>query len=119
MLGAYEGMEGIPSHLGKGQLVEWEHTEKLLNKLPLLGTPSARASPVCVRGPLVLQEPPSLRAGAVCECTAIQMNVVLKEHFVCMRSKGQRGQQQQTRSLRAAPASHIYCHLTNEGVFVI
>jgi hypothetical protein len=37
VLGAYEGMEGIPAQLGKGKLVEWEHTEQLLNKLPLLG----------------------------------------------------------------------------------
>jgi len=36
VLGAYEGMEGIPAQLGKGKLVEWEHTEQLLNKLPLL-----------------------------------------------------------------------------------
>jgi len=36
VMGAAQGLEGIPKELGKGQLVEWEHCEKLLNKLPLL-----------------------------------------------------------------------------------
>jgi len=36
VMGAAQGLEGIPKELGKGQLVEWDHCEKLLNKLPLL-----------------------------------------------------------------------------------
>jgi len=36
VLGAWEGLEGIPAVLGKGALVEWEHCEGLLNQLPLL-----------------------------------------------------------------------------------
>jgi len=36
VMGAAQGLEGIPKELGKGVLTEWEHCEKLLNKLPLL-----------------------------------------------------------------------------------
>lgn len=36
VMGAAQGLEGIPKDLGKGQLTEWEHCEKLLDKLPLL-----------------------------------------------------------------------------------
>ena len=36
VLGASQGVEGVPAALGKGALVEWEHTEKLLAQLPLI-----------------------------------------------------------------------------------
>jgi len=36
VLGAFQGLEGIPQHLGKGSLVEWERTMALLDKMPLL-----------------------------------------------------------------------------------
>lgn len=36
VMGAAQGMEGIPAKLGKGKLVEYESSEKLLNQLPLL-----------------------------------------------------------------------------------
>jgi len=40
VMGAAQGLEGIPKELGKTQLVEWKHCENLLNKLPLLKTAS-------------------------------------------------------------------------------
>jgi len=40
VLGAYHGVNAIPSNLGLGKLVEWEKCEKLINKLPLLNTNS-------------------------------------------------------------------------------
>ena len=40
-MGAALGVEGIPMHLGKGHLVEWENTQALLNKLPLLKASAA------------------------------------------------------------------------------
>ena len=36
VMGAAQGLEGIPKELGKGQLVEWDHCNKLLDRLPLL-----------------------------------------------------------------------------------
>ena len=36
VLGAYGGLEGIPSELGEGALVEWESTMALLDQMPLL-----------------------------------------------------------------------------------
>eukprot|EP00747_Dinoflagellata_sp_TGD_P182713 gnl/TRDRNA2_/TRDRNA2_37062_c1_seq1.p1 gnl/TRDRNA2_/TRDRNA2_37062_c1~~gnl/TRDRNA2_/TRDRNA2_37062_c1_seq1.p1 ORF type:complete len:387 (+),score=81.60 gnl/TRDRNA2_/TRDRNA2_37062_c1_seq1:47-1207(+) len=36
VLGAYEGVEGVPGRLGKGALVEWDSTMALLDKMPLL-----------------------------------------------------------------------------------
>lgn len=36
VMGAAQGMEGIPKELGKGHLVEWEHSMTLLDKLPLI-----------------------------------------------------------------------------------
>jgi ADP-ribosylglycohydrolase len=36
VMGAHQGVEGIPKSLGKGKLVEWERSEKLLDRLPLL-----------------------------------------------------------------------------------
>ena len=36
VLGAAQGVEGVPPALGKGALVEWEHCEALLEKLPLI-----------------------------------------------------------------------------------
>merc|ERR1711865_883841 len=36
VLGAYQGLEGIPSRLGKGALVEWDSTMEPLDKMPLL-----------------------------------------------------------------------------------
>merc|ERR1712193_480599 len=36
VMGAAQGMEGIPKELGKGHLVEWDHSMKLLDKLPLI-----------------------------------------------------------------------------------
>jgi len=36
VLGAAEGLAGIPAKLGKGALREWEHCEKLIEKLPLI-----------------------------------------------------------------------------------
>ena len=36
VLGAYHGMSAIPENLGRGNLVEWEKCDKLLNKLPLI-----------------------------------------------------------------------------------
>ena len=36
VLGAYEGLEGVPNRLGAGALVEWEGTMALLEKMPLL-----------------------------------------------------------------------------------
>eukprot|EP00241_Pyramimonas_parkeae_P006102 CAMPEP_0114235532 /NCGR_PEP_ID=MMETSP0058-20121206/6301_1 /TAXON_ID=36894 /ORGANISM="Pyramimonas parkeae, CCMP726" /LENGTH=393 /DNA_ID=CAMNT_0001347301 /DNA_START=108 /DNA_END=1289 /DNA_ORIENTATION=+ len=43
VMGAAQGLEGIPSHLGKGKLVEWQTTQDLLSKMPLLkqGAPKA------------------------------------------------------------------------------
>eukprot|EP00873_Tetraselmis_striata_P036709 jgi/Tetstr1/456973/TSEL_004158.t1 len=36
VMGAAEGLEGIPAHLGPGHLVEWESALQLMDKLPLL-----------------------------------------------------------------------------------
>ena len=36
VMGAAQGLEGIPASLGKGNLVEWEAAEKLLDQLPLI-----------------------------------------------------------------------------------
>lgn len=36
VMGAAQGLEGIPKELGKGHLVEWDHSMKLLDKLPLI-----------------------------------------------------------------------------------
>jgi ADP-ribosylglycohydrolase len=36
VMGADVGVEGIPATLGKGHLVEWDATDALLDKLPLL-----------------------------------------------------------------------------------
>jgi hypothetical protein len=36
VLGAWQGLEGVPAKLGKGALVEWESTMALLDKMPLL-----------------------------------------------------------------------------------
>ena len=36
VLGAWEGLEGVPAHLGAGKLVEWESTMALLDRMPLL-----------------------------------------------------------------------------------
>merc|ERR1740130_1876183 len=36
VLGANQGMEGIPSKWGKGKYVEWERSEELLNQGPLM-----------------------------------------------------------------------------------
>jgi len=36
VLGAYHGMSAIPENLGRGNLVEWDKCDKLLNKLPLI-----------------------------------------------------------------------------------
>jgi ADP-ribosylglycohydrolase len=38
VLGAYHGVEAIPPEWGKGNLVEWESGETLLQKAPLLST---------------------------------------------------------------------------------
>lgn len=37
VLGAFQGLEGVPSHLGRGALLEWDSTMALLDKAPLLG----------------------------------------------------------------------------------
>jgi len=43
VMGAAQGVEGIPASLGKGKLVEWEACEALLDQLPLIkGTSSKR-----------------------------------------------------------------------------
>ena len=44
VLGAYQGLEGVPSSLGKGSLVEWDHCDELLNKLPLIKEAAAAAA---------------------------------------------------------------------------
>merc|ERR1719160_41891 len=36
VMGAAQGVEGIPKDLAKGKLVEWEKSQGLLDKLPLL-----------------------------------------------------------------------------------
>lgn len=36
VMGAAQGVEGIPKELGPGKLTEWESSQKLLDKLPLL-----------------------------------------------------------------------------------
>jgi len=36
VLGAAQGLEGIPPHLGRGALVEWDRAMALLEKMPLL-----------------------------------------------------------------------------------
>merc|ERR1711865_345644 len=36
VMGAAQGMEGIPAKFGKGKLVEWESSMALLDTLPLL-----------------------------------------------------------------------------------
>ena len=47
VLGAAEGLEGIPASLGEGHLVEWERVASLLDQLPLIraaGSGTARAA---------------------------------------------------------------------------
>lgn len=43
VLGAWEGVEGVPAALGKGKLTEWEHCDGLLNKLPLIKNAARKA----------------------------------------------------------------------------
>jgi hypothetical protein len=35
VLGAFQGLQGIPAKLGKETLVEWDNTMALLDKMPL------------------------------------------------------------------------------------
>merc|ERR1719424_262257 len=41
VMGAAQGVEGIPASLGKGHLVEWEASEALLDQLPLIKAAAA------------------------------------------------------------------------------
>jgi len=36
VMGAFEGLEGIPKELGRGHLTEWDHATALMDKLPLI-----------------------------------------------------------------------------------
>ena len=45
VLGAYEGLEGIPAKLGQGHLVEWEHAMGLLDKMPLVRREDSHSPP--------------------------------------------------------------------------
>ena len=41
VMGAAQGLEGIPPHLGPGKLVEWERAQGLMDRLPLLSGEAA------------------------------------------------------------------------------
>jgi len=46
VMGAAQGLEGIPEALGKGHLVEWEAAEALLDQLPLIKIEQASGSKI-------------------------------------------------------------------------
>lgn len=43
-MGAAQGLEGIPTHLGAGHLLEWEHAQQMLDLLPLIRHEMANAA---------------------------------------------------------------------------